>query len=191
MSLERELQQRSSSKCELCTSEEKLASYTVPDIKENGLKTVLSACHVCTEQMGDSDKIEANHWRCLNDSMWSEHDAVKIMAWRMLNRIKDDWTQDLLGMMYLEEDTLELAKASGDGEVEEDKVIHRDVNGVILNNGDSVVLIKDLKVKGSSMVAKQGVAVRNIRLDRDNAEFIEGKVGPTLTVIITKYVKKL
>ena len=191
MSLERELQQRSSSKCELCTSEEKLASYTVPDIKENGLKTVLYACNVCVEQMDDADKIDPNHWRCLNDSMWSEHDAVKIMAWRMLNRIKADWTQDLLGMLYLEEDTLERAKASGDGEVDENKIIHRDVNGVILNNGDSVVLIKDLKVKGSSMVAKQGVAVRNIRLDRDNAEYIEGKVGPTLTVIITKYVKKL
>jgi protein PhnA len=191
MSLERELQHRSSSKCELCTSEEKLASYNVPDIKENELQTALYACNACVEQMNDADSIDPNHWRCLNDSMWSEHDAVKIMAWRMLNRIKDDWTQDLLGMMYLEEDTLEFAKASGDGEVEEDKVIHRDVNGVILNNGDSVVLIKDLKVKGSSMVAKQGVAVRNIRLDRDNAEFIEGKVGPTLTVIITKYVKKL
>ncbi len=191
MSLERELQQRSGSKCELCTSEEKLTAYTLPDIKENGLQTALYACNVCVEQMNDADAIDPNHWRCLNDSMWSEHDAVKIMAWRMLNRIKDDWTQDLLGMMYLEEDTLEQAKASGDGEVDENKIIHRDVNGVILNNGDSVVLIKDLKVKGSSMVAKQGVAVRNIRLDRDNAEYIEGKVGPTLTVIITKYVKKL
>ena len=191
MSLERELQKRSGSKCELCGNEEKLSVYSVPDIKENELKTVLYACNVCTEQMNDADTIDANHWRCLNDSMWSEHDAVKIMAWRMLNRIKADWTRDLLGMMYMEEDTLELAKASGDGEPEADKVIHRDVNGVILENGDSVVLIKDLKVKGSSMVAKQGVAVRNIRLDRDNAEYIEGKVGPTLTVIITKYVKKL
>ncbi|WP_178983238.1 PhnA domain-containing protein [Winogradskyella helgolandensis] len=191
MSLERELQKRSGSKCELCGNEEKLSEYAVSDIKENGLKTVLYACNVCTEQMNDSDAIDDNHWRCLNDSMWSEHDAVKIMAWRMLNRIKADWTRDLLGMMYMEEDTLELAKASGDGEPEADKVIHRDVNGVILENGDSVVLIKDLKVKGSSMVAKQGVAVRNIRLDRDNAEYIEGKVGPTLTVIITKFVKKL
>lgn len=191
MSLERELQQRSSSKCELCNSEEKLTVYTVPDIKENSLKTALYACNMCTEQMNDADSIDPNHWRCLNDSMWSEHDAVKIMAWRMLNRIKDDWTQDLLSMMYMEEDTLELAKASGDGEADENQIIHRDVNGVVLNNGDSVVLIKDLKVKGSSMVAKQGVAVRNIRLDRDNAEYIEGKVGPTLTVIITKYVKKL
>jgi protein PhnA len=191
MSLERELEQRSSSKCELCNSKEKLTAYSLPDIKENGLQAALYACNVCTEQMNDADVIDPNHWRCLNDSMWSEHDAVKIMAWRMLNRIKDGWTQDLLGMMYLEEDTLELAKASGDGEVDENKIIHRDVNGVVLNNGDSVVLIKDLKVKGSSMVAKQGVAVRNIRLDSDNEEFIEGKVGPTLTVIITKYVKKL
>jgi len=54
-----------------------------------------------------------------------------------------------------------------------------------------VVLIKDLKVKGSSMVAKQGTAVRNIRLDRNNSEYIEGKVGLTLTVIVTKYVKKI
>jgi protein PhnA len=191
MSLERELQQRSSSKCELCGSEEKLAAYNVPDIKENGLKTAFYACNVCTEQMDDAEKIDANHWRCLNDSMWSEHDAIKIMAWRMLNRIKDDWTQDLLGMMYMEEDTLELAKASGDGEPEADKLIHRDVNGVVLAHGDSVVLIKDLKVKGSSLVAKQGTAVRNIRLDHENETYIEGKVGPTKIVIITEYVKKI
>mgnify|MGYP000365572323 FL=1 len=191
MSLQRELQQRSNSKCELCSNEENRAAYAVPDVKENGLKTTLAACKTCVEQMDNADKIDANHWRCLNDSMWSEHDAVKIMAWRMLNRIKADWTQDLLGMFYIEDELLELAKASGDGEPDEDQVIHRDVNGVVLNHGDSVVLIKDLKVKGSSLVAKQGTAVRNIRLDRDNAEYIEGKVGPTLTVIITQYVKKL
>jgi protein PhnA len=191
MSLDRELQQRSSSKCELCSSEEKLAVYSVPDIKENGLQTVLYACHVCTEQMNDPETIDPNHWRCLNDSMWSEHDAVKIMAWRMLHRIEADWTQDLIGMMYMEEDVLELAKASGDGEADENKLIHRDVNGVILEHGDSVVLIKDLKVKGSSMVAKQGTAVRNIRLDHENAEYIEGKVDGQQIVIITQYVKKI
>lgn len=152
---------------------------------------MLFACNVCVEQMNDSDKIESNHWRCLNDSMWSEHDAVKVMAWRMLNRIEADWTQDLLGMMYLEDDVLELAKASGDGEDDENKLVHRDVNGVILEHGDSVVLIKDLKVKGSSMIAKQGTAVRNIRLDHENETYIEGKVGPTRIVIITEYVKKI
>ena len=191
MSLERTLQQRSNTTCELCGNNERLSVYNLPDVKDGGEKTALYACSVCVEQMEDADKIDTNHWRCLNDSMWSEHDAVKIMAWRMLNRIKEDWPQDLLDMMYLEEDILELAKASGDGEPDADQVIHRDVNGVVLSHGDSVVLIKDLKIKGSSLVAKQGTAVRNIRLDHENAEYIEGKVGPTLTVIITKYVKKL
>jgi len=94
-------------------------------------------------------------------------------------------------MMYLDEENLAWARATGEGETDEDEVIHRDVNGVVLKTGDSVVLIKDLKVKGSSLVAKQGTAVRRISLDRDNAEFIEGKVGPTQIVIITKYVKKI
>ena len=186
MSVERELKQRSNNQCELCSIDENLSVYTIPNAKE----AALYACNICTEQMDNADKIDANHWRCLNDSMWSEHDAVKIMAWRMLNRINADWPQDLLGMMYLKDDILELAKAAGDGEIDENQVIHRDVNGVVLNHGDSVVLIKDLKVKGSSMIAKQGTAVRNIRLDRDNAEYIEGRVGAQQIVIITQYVKK-
>ena len=124
--------------------------------------------------------------------MWSEHKPVQVVAWRMLSRLKNEgWPQDLLDMMYLDEETLEFAKATGEGEDDTNKVIHRDVNGVILETGDSVVLIKDLKVKGSSMVAKQGTAVRNIRLDRDNEKYIEGKVGPTQIVIITDYVKKI
>ena len=124
--------------------------------------------------------------------MWSEHETVKVVAWRMLSRLKaEGWSQDLLDMMYLEEDTLKWAKETGEDEEESEKIIHRDVNGVILENGDSVVLIKDLKVKGSSLVAKQGTAVRRISVDRENAEFIEGKVGPTQVVLVTKFVKKI
>lgn len=135
---------------------------------------------------------ESKSLEVFNDSMWSEHVAVQIMAWRMLQRLRNEgWPKDLLDMMYLEEDALALARATGEDEDDSEKVIHRDVNGVVLETGDSVVLIKDLKVKGSSLVAKQGTAVRNIRLDRENAEFIEGKVGPTQIVIITQYVKKI
>ncbi|RZN84246.1 MAG: PhnA protein [Winogradskyella sp.] len=187
MTSEKELKKRSNNQCELCSASENLSVYDVPNARD----TAIYACNSCVEQLEDSEKIEANHWRCLNDSMWSEHDAVKIMAWRMLNRVNQPWAEDMLGMMYMEDDILELAKAAGDGEADENQIIHRDVNGVVLDNGDSVVLIKDLKVKGSSMVAKQGTAIRNIRLDRNNSEYIEGKVGPTLTVIITKYVKKI
>jgi protein PhnA len=94
-------------------------------------------------------------------------------------------------MMYLDDTALEWAKALGDGVEETTKVVHRDVNGVILEAGDSVVLIKDLKVKGTSMVAKQGTAVRRISLDHENETYIEGKVDGKQIVIITQYVKKL
>lgn len=192
MSLERELNKRSNAVCELCSSDENLQVYVVPPSKDENLNNSLLACKTCVEQIENPDTTNANHWRCLNDSMWSEHKAVQVVAWRMLSRLrKEGWPQDLLDMMYLDEETLEFAKATGEGEDDENKVIHRDVNGAVLETGDSVVLIKDLKVKGSSMVAKQGTAVRNIRLDRDNEKYIEGKVGPTQIVIITDYVKKI
>jgi protein PhnA len=50
----------------------------------------------------------------------------------------------------------------------------RDSNGNVLANGDSVVVIKDLKVKGSSIPLKQGTLIRNIRLVEDDPEHIEG-----------------
>ena len=83
------------------------------------------------------------------------------------------------------------AKALGDGVEASAAIIHRDVNGVVLKAGDSVVLIKDLKVKGSRLVAKQGLAVRRISLDQENENYIEGKVEGQQVVIITQYVKKI
>jgi protein PhnA len=61
--------------------------------------------------------------------------------------------------MYLDEDTLAYAQATGEGEEDENKVTHRDSNGVILEVGDSVVLIKDLKVKGSSIAQNRELHV--------------------------------
>lgn len=185
------LQERSNNTCELCTATEGLTQYTIPpSLNENVANDVL-VCRTCLNQIEGNTDMDVNHWRCLNDSMWSEHVAVQIMAWRMLQRLRNEgWPKDLLDMMYLDDDALALARATGEHEDESAKIIHRDSNGVILEHGDSVVLIKDLKVKGSSMVAKQGTAVRNIRLDHENAEYIEGKVDGQQIVIVTKYVKK-
>lgn len=192
MSLERDLQKRSNATCELCSNEENLQVYTVKPSKDSSEKNSLYVCKTCVTQIENSDETDSNHWRCLNDSMWSEHDVVKVVAWRLLSRLKSEgWPQDLLDMMYLEDEILEWAKATGEGEADENVLIHRDVNGVVLHAGDAVVLIKDLKVKGSSMVAKQGTAVRRISLDHENEKYIEGKVGPTQIVIITDYVKKI
>ena len=191
MSILKELKERSGSKCELCGATEKLNVYEVPPVSTGGIDGSLLACYTCIEQIENPDNTDANHWRCLNDSMWSEHTAVQVVAWRMLSRLKTEgWPQDLLEMLYLDEETLVWAKVTGEGIDDSEKIIHRDSNGVILEAGDSVVLIKDLSVKGSSMVAKRGTAVRRISLDNDNAEYVEGKVDGQQIVIVTKFVKK-
>jgi protein PhnA len=66
----------------------------------------------------------------------------------------------------------------------------RDSNGNILSEGDSVTLIKDLKVRGSSSVIKRGTVVKNIRLTDDEGE-IEGKVEKTMMVLKTEFLKKV
>ena len=192
MSISKKLEARSGSKCELCGSTEGLSAYEVLPVKNGNEDDNVVVCATCSNQIEDEDAVDANHWRCLNDSMWSQVPAVQVMAWRMLTRLKaEGWPQDLLDMLYLDEETLAWANILGVIEENTVEIVHRDVNGVILQTGDSVVLIKDLKVKGSSLIAKQGTAVRRITLDRENAEHIEGKVGPTQIVIITKYVKKM
>ena len=192
MSVLQTLQERSNATCELCTATKDLKQYTIPPSLNESVDNSLLVCDTCLSQIEGTTEMDTNHWRCLNDSMWSEFVAVQIMAWRMLQRLRNEgWPKDLLDMMYLDDEALALARATGEHEDEASKIIHRDVNGVILQAGDSVVLVKDLKVKGSSMVAKQGTAVRNIRLDHENAEYIEGKVDNQQIVIITKYVKKL
>ena len=49
----------------------------------------------------------------------------------------------------------------------------RDSNGTLLNEGDSVLVIKDLKVKGTSITLKRGTVIKNIRL-REGDEAVEG-----------------
>ena len=96
-----------------------------------------------------------------------------------------------LEMLYLDEDNLEWAKASGEHLNDVEDSLHRDCNGTLLIGGDSITLIKDLDVKGSSLNAKMGTPVRNIRLDPNNSEFIEGKIDGQSIVILTKFVRKI
>lgn len=119
--------------------------------------------------------------------MWSEHAPVQVLAWRMLDRLSDhDWARDLADMLYLDDETLVWAK-SGRAVA---KVIHRDSNGTQLAAGDTVMLIKDLPVKGAGFTAKRGTAVRGISLVADNAAHIEGRVEGQRIVILTEFVKK-
>ena len=191
MSVENTLMSRSGSKCELCSAIENLTVYAIPPVEENSAEKCVLICNTCEEQINHPDKLETNHWRCLNDSMWSLTPAVQVMAWRMLNRLKaEGWPQDLLDMLYLDEDTLSWAKASGAGESDISDIRHLDSNGATLESGDTVTLIKDLNVKGANFTAKRGTAVRGISLVAGNAEHIEGKVNGQRIVILTKYVKR-
>ena len=188
MNFEKELTKRSGSKCELSGATDNLNSYELTPTQNNSVDDFVMVCGNCHEQLTEPQKINPVHWHCLNDSMWSEVPAVQVLAWRMLNQLKaEGWPQDLLDMLYLDEETLAWAKL---GMEDEDAIKHIDSNGNVLQNGDNVVLVKDLNVKGGGFTAKRGTVVRNIRLDEDNAEYIEGKVEGQQIVIITQYVKK-
>ncbi|KPA21954.1 hypothetical protein shim_18400 [Shimia sp. SK013] len=147
----------------------------------------VAVCATCLG--GTSDKpTDAPHWQCLHDAIWSPEPAVQVLAWRLLQGLTEaPWARDLLDIAYLEPEVLAWAEA---GMAEESDVVHRDSNGAILAAGDTVVLIKDLPVKGAGFTAKRGTSVRGISLVADNAEHIEGRVESQRIVILTKFVKK-
>jgi protein PhnA len=66
----------------------------------------------------------------------------------------------------------------------------KDSNGNVLNDGDTVTLIKDLKLKGTSSTLKRGTTVKKIRLTEDPAE-IDCKVNGMSIVLRTEFVKKI
>lgn len=191
MSLIQEIQERSNNQCEICGANDKLSILNVALVQSKNADENANVCSTCKDQIENPDTMDANHWRCLNDSMWSEVPAVKVISWRMLNRLKGEgWPVDLLEMMYLDDETLAWARETGEGSDSNDVVVHKDSNGAILSSGDTVVLIKDLNVKGGGFTAKRGTAVRNISLVYDNADQIEGRVEGQQIVILTQYVKK-
>lgn len=65
----------------------------------------------------------------------------------------------------------------------------KDSNGTSLNDGDTVTIIKDLKVKGSSMVIKRGKTVKNIKLTEDPTE-VDCRVDGTSIVLRSEFLKK-
>lgn len=66
----------------------------------------------------------------------------------------------------------------------------KDSNGTELTDGDSVQVIKDLKVKGSSLVFKRGTVYKNIRLT-DKDEEVECREGKSTIVLKTIFLKKV
>lgn len=164
----------------MCAADAELIAF---DVEGGPVGASVDLCGVCAEQIaGEPD---ANHWRGLASAMWSEDVAVQVLAARMLKRLDSEgWARDLAEQLYLDDETQawadNVAAASN----------HKDANGAPLAQGDTVVLIKDLPVKGAGFTAKRGTAVRGISLVAENPEHIEGRVEGQRIVILTQYVKK-
>ena len=191
MSIEQALKDRARSKCELCKAVDDLTVYAVPPVSGADVDTSILVCVSCNNQIDGSSPTDSHHWRCLSDSMWTPVPAVQAVSWRMLNRLSSEsWAQDALELLYLDDETLGWAQATGEGLDTESTLTHKDSNGAILSVGDTVTLTKDLNVKGTSFTAKRGTAVRGISLVADNAAHIEGRVNGQQIVILTEFVKK-
>ena len=172
-----------SSICELCASEENVEAIELP-VSDGSDEQSVYVCANCKKQIESGDLDEA-HFNCLNDAMWSETPAVKVMSyilWSTLGR------QDMCEMMYLEEDERNLAEQAVNAEA--NKLVYRDSNGVELHTGDSIVILKDLEVKGAGFTAKRGTTVTRIGLAPGDAGHVEGRVNGTKIFIKTEFIKK-
>ena len=166
-------------RCEICD-----ASSPLVDMPVAPRTDVARLCETCAGGLR-GEAVPDGHWQALTNAMWSQNDAVKVIAWRLLNRLRAEaWAADALDMLYLEPEVDAWAKAAGP------EVIHRDSLGAVLSAGDNVTLIKDLQVKGAGFTAKRGTAVRGISLVAENAAQIEGRVEGQRIVILTEFVRK-
>lgn len=80
--------------------------------------------------------------------------------------------------------------AAAPAESGDDRLEVRDANGNLLQDGDDVVLVKDLKVKGSSLTLKQGTKVRNLRVVGGDHD-VEGRVDGSPMQLKAIYLKKV
>ncbi|WP_244287970.1 alkylphosphonate utilization protein [Labrenzia sp. 011] len=191
--MEQILRERAGNACELSGSTEALTVLEIGPEADGSPDMAILVSADCADQISGAREMDPTHWHCLNESAWSQVPAVQVAAYRLLAKMPDEsWARDLLDMLYLEDDVLAWAKAGlQESTPDEDTgVVHKDTHGAVLSAGDTVTLIKDLKVKGASFTAKRGTAVRNISLVADNPEHIEGRVNDQRIVILTEFVKK-
>ena len=183
----KDLAKRCKSSCELCGENTSLAIFEVPPVSDPDFEKCVMICALCREQVENPDKINVNHWHCLNETAWSEVPAVQVLVWRLLEKLSSEpWAQDLKDQLYLDEEVVEWAE--NDGNKSSSNTF--DSNGAALFSGDSVTIIKDLDVKGAGFTAKRGTVVKNI-LVGDDPEHIEGRVNKTKIYLKTCFLKKI
>lgn len=168
-----DLMARSGGVCEFCGNGAGLAAQDFPPA---------GAVLLCPDCRDEGDIARA-HWRCLEGAAWSAEPAVQFAVYTKLGGLDADWAAEARANMVLSDQAQAWADAPA-------AAIHRDSQGQILQRGDTVVLIKDLTVKGANFTAKRGTAVRKISLVPDNPAQIEGRVEDQKIVILTEFVRK-
>jgi protein PhnA len=102
----KDLVRRSSSHCELCGAQGvKLRIYEVSPLpQEPDFDHCTMICEDCLSQINNPKIRDHNHWRCLNQSIWSEIPAVKVLAIAMLQKMAEEerWAVELLEQLYLQ-----------------------------------------------------------------------------------------
>jgi protein PhnA len=182
MSIEKELIKRSGGACELCKSSEDLSIFEVKP-SDGSAEQCIYICQTCKSQIEEQSNIDESHFNCLNDAMWSEVPAVVVMSYRILKALG---REDLVDMIYMDDATKSWADAAGSS----NGAVVKDANGVELKAGDSVVILKDLEVKGAGFTAKRGTTVKNISIPQDVEGHIEGRVNGTKIYLKTEFLKK-
>ena len=191
MTIDETINARSGGDCELCGTTTELSLYEISHAGYRDEDSCVMTCETCQSQIEQKAELNSEHWHFLTNGIWNEIPGVQVIAWRMLNRLRgESWAMDSLDMIYLDEGRLVWAKAAGDHENDNKVLLHRDSNGAQLFDGDTVVLTKSLEVKGSTVNARVGTVIRNIRLAKNNTEQIEGRIENQQIVILTKYLRK-
>ncbi len=153
MKLDAAVRNRSGNKCELCGSADGVQVYEVPPQNNKTQDDTIMVCAKCDAQLEKREEPDSSHWKSLTETMWSEVPGVQVVAWRMLNRLSSEsWAADALDMLYLDDEKLAWAKATGDHEADASVDLHKDAYGALLQSGDTVILTKSLDVKGSSLM---------------------------------------
>lgn len=190
-----DLYRRAEHACELCRNDQNLGPLS---LSSHEPEHKLLLCQQCRDALTHPtlEADNANHWYCLQESIWSITPDVQVLSWRLLQELSrtQTWARELLEQAYLEEDVLTWAKRyplSGepDGATQQNTAKTFDANGTQLQEGDSVTLLRNLDVKGAGFTAKQGMLVKNIRLT-DDPDYIEVKVNKVTIMLKTKYIKR-
>lgn len=185
------LHARADGRCELCGGGDEHEAFVVPPNDDGTIDRRVFVCASCAGWLRSDEALDPKRWFFLRETIWSAVPAVQVLSYRLLHRLASEpWAVELLEQVYLEDDVLAWAREGlGDEDPAEAAPKTVDAHGNELRDGDAVLLVKDLDVKGAGFVAKQGTRVANIRLT-DDPRHVEGRVNNVAIVLKTEFVKK-